>query len=68
MKLASEAMITAAVEKFLGRALLFRFPNVVGLPATHGVILDFIRRLRSDPDHLDVLGDGSQRKSYLARE
>ena len=65
MKLASEAMITAAVEKFLGRALLFRFPNVVGLPATHGVILDFIRRLRSDPDHLDVLGDGSQRKSYL---
>ena len=65
MKLASEAIITAAVEKFLGRALLFRFPNVVGLPATHGVILDFIRRLRSDPDHLDVLGDGSQRKSYL---
>jgi UDP-glucose 4-epimerase len=65
MKLASEAMITAAVEKFLGRALLFRFPNVVGLPATHGVILDFVRRLRSEPDHLDVLGDGSQQKSYL---
>jgi UDP-glucose 4-epimerase len=65
MKLASEAMITAAAEKFLNRALLFRFPNVVGLPATHGVILDFVRRLRSNPDHLDVLGDGSQRKSYL---
>ena len=65
MKLASEAIITAAVEKFLRRALLFRFPNVVGLPATHGVILDFIRRLRSDPEHLDVLGDGSQRKAYL---
>ena len=65
MKLASEAMVTAAVEKFLGRALLFRFPNVVGLPATHGVILDFVRRLRATPDHLDVLGDGSQRKSYL---
>src|ERR1700719_4380920 len=65
MKLGSEAMITAAVENFLGRALLFRFPNVVGLPATHGVILDFVRRLRSDPAHLDVLGDGSQQKSYL---
>ncbi len=65
MKLASEAMITAAAEKFLGRALLFRFPNVVGLPATHGVILDFVRRLRANPDRLDVLGDGSQRKSYL---
>jgi UDP-glucose 4-epimerase len=65
MKLASEAIITAAVEKFLTRALLFRFPNVVGPPATHGVILDFIRRLRSDADCLEVLGDGSQRKSYL---
>jgi UDP-glucose 4-epimerase len=65
MKLASEAIVTAAVEKFLTRALLFRFPNVVGLPATHGVILDFIRRLRSDADCLEVLGDGSQRKSYL---
>lgn len=65
MKLASEAMITAAAEKFLGRALLFRFPNVVGLPATHGVILDFIRRLRSNPGCLEVLGDGLQRKSYL---
>jgi UDP-glucose 4-epimerase len=65
MKLASEAAITAAAEKFLTRALLFRFPNVVGVPATHGVILDFIRRLREKPDHLDVLGDGTQQKSYL---
>ncbi len=65
MKLASEAAITAAAEKFLTKALLFRFPNVVGVPATHGVILDFIRRLREQPDRLDVLGDGTQKKSYL---
>ncbi len=65
MKLASEAQITAARENFLKRALLFRFPNVVGLPATHGVILDFIRRLRADPSHLQVLGNGTQRKAYL---
>jgi UDP-glucose 4-epimerase len=65
MKLASEAAITAAAEKFLDRALLFRFPNVVGVPATHGVILDFIRRLKVDPSHLQVLGDGSQQKAYL---
>jgi UDP-glucose 4-epimerase len=65
MKLASEAAITAAAEKFLDRALLFRFPNVVGVPATHGVILDFIRRLKADPSHLRVLGDGSQQKAYL---
>ena len=65
MKLASEALITAAAEKFLERALLFRFPNVVGAPATHGVLLDFIRRLKVDPARLQVLGDGTQQKAYL---
>lgn len=65
MKLASEAAITAATEKFLQSALIFRFPNVVGVPATHGVLLDFINRLRKSPDHLDVLGDGTQQKAYL---
>lgn len=65
MKLASEAVITAAAEKFLERALLFRFPNVVGVPATHGVILDFVRRLRINGTRLEVLGDGTQRKPYL---
>lgn len=65
MKLASEALISAAAESFLARACLFRFPNVVGVPATHGVILDFVRKLQSDPTVLHVLGDGSQRKAYL---
>jgi UDP-glucose 4-epimerase len=65
MKLASEAMISAAVENFLARAFIFRFPNVIGTPATHGVILDFIRKLKSAPKNLSVLGDGSQQKSYL---
>jgi UDP-glucose 4-epimerase len=65
MKLASEAQISAAAESFLKRALLFRFPNVVGVPATHGVILDFVRKLRSDAGTLPVLGDGTQQKAYL---
>lgn len=65
MKLASEAAICAAAERFLQQAMLFRFPNVVGVPATHGVILDLIRKLRADPTTLPVLGDGTQRKSYL---
>lgn len=65
MKLASEALISAAAESFLSRACLFRFPNVVGVPATHGVILDFMRKLQVDPSVLPVLGDGSQRKAYL---
>ncbi|HSU61620.1 MAG TPA: NAD-dependent epimerase/dehydratase family protein [Bryobacteraceae bacterium] len=65
MKLASEAAITAAAEKFLDRALIFRFPNVVGVPATHGVLLDFMHRLKQAPGDLQVLGDGTQRKPYL---
>jgi len=65
MKLASEAVIGAALESYLTRAWVFRFPNVIGTPATHGVILDFIRKLKATPDCLDVLGDGTQQKSYL---
>lgn len=65
MKLASEAMISAAVESHLSNCYVFRFPNVVGTPATHGVIVDFVRKLRGKPDCLTVLGNGTQRKSYL---
>lgn len=65
MKLASEAAISAAVEAHLEQALIFRFPNVIGVPATHGVILDFVRKLKADPLHLHVLGDGTQQKAYL---
>jgi UDP-glucose 4-epimerase len=65
MKLASEGIVGAAVESFLSRAYVLRFPNVVGGRATHGVIFDFIRKLRSAPEALDVLGDGNQQKPYL---
>ncbi len=65
MKLASEALISAAAESFLSHVNLFRFPNVVGVPATHGVILDFINKLKIDGSRLDVLGDGTQQKIYL---
>jgi len=65
MKLASEAAICAATESYLHRACLFRFPNVVGVPATHGVILDFVRKLKSNGKRLQVLGNGTQRKAYL---
>jgi UDP-glucose 4-epimerase len=46
-----------------GRA--FRFGNVVGPRQTHGVGFDFIRRLRAEPDHLMIMGDGTQSKSYV---
>lgn len=65
MKLASEAAISAAIGPMLDQALVFRFPNVVGVPATHGVIVDFIKKLKATPNELSVLGNGSQQKPYL---
>lgn len=65
MKLASEAQISASLQTFGRKATIFRFPNVVGSPATHGVIYDFIRKLKADAWRLPVLGDGTQQKSYM---
>ena len=65
MKLASEAICFAALEDFLQKLRIYRFPNVVGVPATHGVIFDFIHKLIQDNKKLNVLGNGTQKKSYL---
>jgi UDP-glucose 4-epimerase len=66
MKLASEAILSAWAEKIGRRKVyIFRFPNVVGVPATHGVIFDFVQKLTRCPSRLRVLGDGTQRKEYL---
>jgi len=64
-KLACEALICSYCHMFGMRGRAFRFANVVGPRQTHGVGYDFIRRLRSDPSTLRILGDGSQRKSYI---
>jgi UDP-glucose 4-epimerase len=66
MKLASEALISAALESYLDQAWIFRFPNVIGGRATHGVIFDLMRKIIEAPDReLEVLGDGNQQKPYL---
>jgi UDP-glucose 4-epimerase len=65
MKLASEGIISAAVESFLSRAYILRFPNILGGRATHGIVFDFIEKLRRSPKVLPVLGDGNQQKPYL---
>lgn len=64
-KMASESLIAAYCHMFGLVARVFRFANVVGPRQTHGVGYDFIRRLKSDPTVLRILGDGTQRKSYI---
>jgi UDP-glucose 4-epimerase len=64
-KLSAEAYIAAFVHGFGLQAWICRFPNVVGERATHGVVYDFIERLRKDSTRLRILGNGEQEKPYL---
>jgi len=65
-KLASEGFITAYCSNFGMRSHIFRFANVVGTRSTHGVIFDFIHKLRAEPDELEILGRApGTRKSYF---
>ena len=64
-KLAGEGLIAAYTHMFDFRGYSFRLGNVVGPRQTHGVGFDFIRKLKADPGVLDILGDGTQSKSYV---
>ncbi len=62
-KQAGEGLISSWVGTFGLQAWIFRFANVVGARGTHGVIFDFIHKLKSDSTRLEVLGNGLQEKS-----
>jgi len=64
-KVAGEGMISAYGEGFRMESYIFRFVSILGERYTHGHIFDFYKQLREHPEKLRVLGDGSQRKSYL---
>ena len=64
-KVAGEGLIQAYCEGFGFEGYIFRFVSILGERYTHGHVFDFYRQLIEHPDHLRVLGDGSQRKSYL---
>jgi len=64
-KLACEGLISAYCHSFGFQAWIYRFANVIGHRGTHGVLVDFIAKLRKDPKNLEILGDGKQKKSYF---
>ncbi|HLH54048.1 MAG TPA: NAD-dependent epimerase/dehydratase family protein [Verrucomicrobiae bacterium] len=64
-KVAGECLIQAYCEGFGFEGYIFRFVSILGERYTHGHVLDFYRQLLEHPERLKVLGDGSQRKSYL---
>ena len=64
-KLSAEALISSFVHMHDFTALIFRFANVIGPNQTHGVAYDFIRKIIKNSDELNVLGNGTQLKSYI---
>jgi len=64
-KLACEALIGAYCHTFDMHAWIYRFANVIGKRSSHGVIYDFINKIRSNSQELEILGDGNQKKSYI---
>jgi len=67
-KLACEGLISAYCHLFDIQAWIFRFGNVVGAGMSHGVIHDFILKLRKNPAELEILGDGNQEKPFFLVE
>jgi UDP-glucose 4-epimerase len=64
-KLACEALISAYCHTFDIRAAIFRLANIIGPRLTHGVIFDFVNKLKQSKSKLEILGNGNQTKSYL---
>lgn len=64
-KLACEGLISAFCHNYNFQALILRFANIVGRNGTHGILIDFLKKLRNDPTKLEVLGNGKQSKPYL---
>lgn len=64
-KLACEALISAYCHSYGMQAWVFRFANIIGERSNHGVIWDFVHKLRENPRSLEILGDGKQAKSYM---
>jgi UDP-glucose 4-epimerase len=67
-KLGAEALMSAYYHVFGIRSWMFRFGNVLGERMSHGVIFDFIRKLRERPTLLEILGDGTAEKNYILVE
>ena len=64
-KLAGESLIQSYCEGFGYTGYIFRFVSILGERYTHGHVFDFYKKLLQNPETLEVLGNGKQRKSYL---
>jgi UDP-glucose 4-epimerase len=64
-KVSGEGLISSYCEGFGFQAWIFRFVSILGERYSHGHVFDFYKKLLLNPNELEVLGNGLQRKSYL---
>ena len=64
-KAACENLMHAYSKLYGIKAVVLRYANVVGPRLRHGVIHDFIIKLLRNPNELEILGDGTQIRSYI---
>jgi UDP-glucose 4-epimerase len=64
-KLGCEALVSSYANTFGFRALILRLANIIGPRSNHGVVVDFIEKLKDRSDSLEIFGDGNQNKSYM---
>lgn len=67
-KLACEGFISAYADIFQLKVWIFRLANITGSPLSHGIIFDFVKKIKKNPRELEILGDGNQEKSYITNE
>ena len=65
VKLACETLIATYSRLYGLKSLILRYANVVGPRSKHGVLIDFVKKLKFNPNRLEILGNGLQRKSYI---
>lgn len=67
-KLGCEGLLSAYSHMHDANVVILRIVNVVGQGRSRGIIVDFIRKLKISPNTLEILGDGTQRRSFISLE
>ena len=60
-KLACEGLIQSYCEGYDFQSWIFRFVSILGERYTHGHVFDFYKKLKQNPNELEVLGNGKQK-------
>lgn len=64
-KLSVEALLSAFSNTFSIKSVIFRLANIIGPRLKRGVTYDFFNKLKKNPNELEILGDGKQKKSFM---